>query len=183
MEISDLFFNQVFIGQTLRYDVGILTYTELANTTTSSTESAGSSLGIILGVVVSGTVLLVSALVFFAGYLVVRRMERNKKQLTALVAQNSESKKIELTSIRSPGAGWTVVTFPIVTTSYNTIGRTISLVYRMFPIVTKSYNTIGRTISLVYRMFPIVTKSYNVWLTHIVILLQYHKQWRWLRKS
>ena len=102
---------QVFIGQTLRYNVGILTYTELANTTTSSTEPAGSSLGIILGVVVSGTVLLVSALVFFVGYLVVRRMEKNKKQLTPLVAHSSESKQIELTSIRSPGSGWTVVSY------------------------------------------------------------------------
>ena len=126
--ISALFFNQVFIGQTLRYNVGILTYTDLANTTTSSTEPAGSSLGIILGVVVSGTVLLVSVLVFFVGYLVVRRMEKNKKQLTPLMAYSSESKQIELTSIRSPGAGLTVVMFPIVTKSYNTIDHTISLV-------------------------------------------------------
>ena len=126
--ISALFFNQVLIGQNLQYDVGILTYTDLVNTTTSSTEPAGSSLGIILGVVVSGTVLLVSVLVFFVGYLVVRRMEKNKKQLTPLVAHSSESKQIELTSIRSPGAGWIVVTFPIVTKSYHTIDHTISLV-------------------------------------------------------
>ena len=106
---------QVLIGQTLRYNVGILTYTDLANTTTSiSRDSAGSSLGIILGVVVSGTVLLVSALVFFAGYLIVRRMERNKKQFTPLVAQNSDSVLIDLTSIRSPGAGLTIFTFFIM---------------------------------------------------------------------
>ena len=85
-----------------------VTYTESAST-------GGSLLAIIIGSLISVGLLLVSVLVIFCVICrFSRRVKEKDKQLTALMAHNSESKQIELTSIKSSGKGWTIITIIII---------------------------------------------------------------------
>ena len=78
---------QVFIGQTLSYKVGFLTYIDQTNTTTTP-GTDGSLLAIIIGASVGGGVLVVSVIVvFFVICCFMRRAKEKDKQFTNLLAQ------------------------------------------------------------------------------------------------
>ena len=107
-----------------------------------SASTGGSLLAIIIGSLISVGLLLVSVLVIFCViYRFSRRVKEKDKQLTALMAHNSESKQIELTSIKSSGKGWTIITIIMKGTKMLTLsaGRDVSYTHAIHMYACDTY--------------------------------------------